>query len=114
MGPAVAASVAYVLGVSTHFTLNRYLNFRNFERAIHAQARTFTVIVLLSWALTIGIIMLGTHLGCGAIVAKVIAVIVNLPAGYIAHRYLTFGKGMRAAIRARSAARATARTEHVR
>lgn len=111
LAPTVAASISYMLGVFMHFLLNRYLNFRNFDRAMHAQARTFTVIVFLSWALTIGIIMLGTHLGLGAIASKLVAVIVCLPAGYIAHRYLTFGAGMRAAFRTRSAARAASRTE---
>ena len=104
---ALAATLSFALGVSTHFLLNRYLNFRNFERAIHAQARTYVVIVTFSWLVTIAIIEAGVRLGLGPLQGKMIAVVVNLPVGYLAHRYMTFSKGMRAAFRARNAARAT-------
>ena len=97
----LAATVAFALAVCVHFMLNRSFNFRNFERAIHEQARTYAIIAALSWLLTLLIIEIGMHLGLAALAAKIIAVVVNIPAGFFAHRYLTFGSGIAATIRAR-------------
>jgi putative flippase GtrA len=102
-GAAFAATIAFALAVSVHFALNRWANFRNFDRAMHRQARTYAVIATLSWLLTLLIIEVGISLGLGALVAKVIAVIVNIPVGFVAHRHLTFGNGIAATIRARFA-----------
>ncbi len=100
---ALAATIAFALAVSVHFSLNRSFNFRNFDRAMHRQARTYAVIAGLSWLVTLAIVELGIHAGLSALVAKIVAVIVNIPAGFLAHRYLTFGNGIAATIRARFA-----------
>jgi putative flippase GtrA len=92
---ALAATAAYAVGVATHFTLNRFLNFRAFERAIHNQARTYSIIVFFQCLITLAVIEAVVALGFLPFIAKVVAVAVNIPIGFMAHRYITFGGGLR-------------------
>lgn len=95
-----AATASYLAGVLVHFTLNRWLNFRNFERGLHAQARTYAAIVFFQYLLTLAIIEGGVHLvNLSPLAAKIIAVAVNIPIGFIAHRYVTFAGGIVARFR---------------
>ena len=94
----LATSIAYLLGVSTHFTLNKFFNFRNFERSTLRQLRTYLIVVLFCWLITLAIIEIGTHkLGFTPLLAKMIAVTLNIPIGFVCHRFLTFGGGIGAA-----------------
>jgi putative flippase GtrA len=90
----LASTIAYFVATATHFTLNRYANFRRFDRAIHDQARTFVAIILGQWLVTLAIVNLLAVHGVPPIVATIVAVVVNLPLGFIANRYLTFGIGI--------------------
>ena len=95
----LATTIAYILGVIAHFTLNRLLNFRNFDRQWHEQARTYGAIVTCQFLITLGIVGAGVGLGLQPIAAKIIAAATNVPVGFFAHRYLTFGPGIIASIR---------------
>lgn len=90
----LAATLAYFTGAATHFMLNRYANFRRFERAIHEQARTFTVVIGAQWLITLIVVTFLTAHGILPILSRFVAVIVNLPLGFVANRYLTFGDGI--------------------
>ncbi len=90
----VATTIAYFTGTASHFLLNRYVNFRRFERAIHDQARTFVAIVFFQWLVTLAVVALLVHYGSPPLPARLVAVAVNLPAGFLANRYLTFGVGI--------------------
>lgn len=95
---AVAATFAYVFGVCAHFTLNRTLNFRNFERSLQGQLSTYLVIVACCYCISLGVIEAGFRLlHLTPLAAKVLSVAVNIPIGYVGHRYLTFSGGIRAA-----------------
>lgn len=91
-----ATALSYVVGISTHFTLNRYWNFRAFERSLGGQARTYFVIALSQLPLTIAIVEAGVHFArLTPIEAKVVAIAINVPLSFAAHKYLTFGPGIR-------------------
>lgn len=93
----IATLFAYSVAVCAHFLLNRYLNFRNFDRNLGNQLVTYLTIVSFSAVLTLAIIEFSVHwLGLTPIVSKLIAVAVNLPVGFLGHRYVTFGPGLRA------------------
>ena len=97
---ALAATLAYALGVFTHFNLNRSLNFRNFERAYKNQAITYCVIVAFCYIVTIAVIEVSVRiLGTSPLYAKIIAVAINVPISFFGHRDLTFGPGILAAVR---------------
>jgi putative flippase GtrA len=90
----IASSIAYFTSTATHFLLNRYANFRQFDRAVHDQARTFITIVVAQWLVTVALVHILTSRGVLPIIAILVPVIVNLPIGFIANRYLTFGVGI--------------------
>ncbi len=90
----LAATIAYFAGTALHFSLNRWANFRQFDRAVHDQARTFLVVILAQWLVTLAIVTLLAARGVVPTLAAVVAVIVNLPGGFVANRYLTFGVGI--------------------
>lgn len=96
----LAASIAYALAIGSHFTLNRYLNFRNFERSIAHQFGTYTIVAVSTWLVTLAVIWIGTSvLHAPPLIAKLCAVIINLPIGFLGHRHFTFGPGILAGIR---------------
>jgi len=91
-----AVTISYVVGITTHFALNRYWNFRVFERSIGRQARTYIVIALAQLPIAIAIVEAGVHLAkLSPLEAKVLAVALNVPLSFLAHKYLTFGAGIR-------------------
>jgi putative flippase GtrA len=91
-----AVTISYILGITTHFTLNRYWNFRVFERSIGRQARTYFIIALSQLPITIAIVEARVHIAkLSPLEAKVLAVAVNVPLSFLAHKYLTFGAGIR-------------------
>jgi putative flippase GtrA len=90
----LASTTAYFTGTTTHFLLNRYANFRRFDRAIHDQARTFAFIIFVQWLITLAIISALVAHGVLPTLARITAIAVNLPLGFVANRYLTFGVGI--------------------
>jgi putative flippase GtrA len=97
---AVATTLSYVLAVCTHFTLNRLYNFRNFDRTLWRQARTYAVVATFCWLVQLGVVEgLFRLVHLDATLAKAAGVIVNIPIGFLGHRYLTFGHGISGTIR---------------
>ncbi len=90
----LATTIAYFTGTTSHFLLNRYANFRRFERGIHDQARTFLAIIFFQWLVTLAVVSLLVHYGSPVLPARLVAVALNLPVGFLANRYLTFGVGI--------------------
>jgi putative flippase GtrA len=90
----LASTTAFFTGTTTHFLLNRYANFRRFDRAIHDQARTFAFIIFVQWLITLAVISALVAHGLYPTVARIVAIAVNLPLGFIANRYLTFVVGI--------------------
>jgi putative flippase GtrA len=94
-----ATTIAYILGVTVHFILNKFLNFRSFERSTLRQLRTYLIVVVFCWIATLLIVEVGVKWGFTPFGAKLVAIALNIPIGYLCHRYLTFGSGISAAVR---------------
>lgn len=102
----VVATLSYGLGIATHFTLNKYVNFRAHDRPVHSQALTYGAVAFVCWLTTL-LIVKGTfafavpYLGAyrAGVAGKLAAVAVNIPLGFLGHRYLTFGRGIAATLR---------------
>jgi putative flippase GtrA len=92
----ISSSIAFLLGLVCHFTLNKYLNFKSFERLIHHQIRTYILVVFINLLVTVIVIEIICILfRLPPFFAKCVAVAVNMPIGFLGHRYLTFGGGAR-------------------
>jgi putative flippase GtrA len=90
--PIPAFTLSYVIAVSVTFVLNRYLNFKSFERAIHKQAGVYVVITVLNYVIMIAVEAIGIGpLRLSPMLAYMLSIPVNLPVAYLAHRFLTFG-----------------------
>ncbi len=96
----LVTTVAFSLGVSAHFALNKYVNFRAHDRPLHSQAVTYGIVVLICWISTLAIVGIAVSLGAPPLVGKVIAVVLNVPLGFLGHRYLSFGRGIAETLRA--------------
>lgn len=90
----LVTTTSFGVGVATHFTLNKYVNFRAHERPVHHQASTYGVVVFACWLITLGVVKVAVSFGMPPLVGKLIAVAVNVPIGFLGHRYLTFGRGI--------------------
>jgi putative flippase GtrA len=91
----IATSASFLLAIMTHFTLNRFLNFRNFERTIVDQARTYVVVASVALVIQNAAVLTGVYLfHLVPLLAKIIGIAINLPIGFVGHRYLTFGHGI--------------------
>lgn len=98
LSAVAAATLSYFAGAVAHFVLNKYFNFRSFERALHQQAGTYVVIIAAQWLATVLIVGICVAHHMPPLLARLTAVIVGLPLGFIAHRYLTFGIGILATV----------------
>lgn len=97
---AVATTIAYATAATTHFTLNKYANFRTHDRPVHKQAGTYAAVAFVCWLVTLTVIEAGVRVfGLAPLAAKIVAVAVNVPAGFIGHRTFTFGPGLLSALR---------------
>lgn len=99
--PVGAAALSYALAAGAHFLINRTWSFKAFDRSALSQARTYTAVLFVAWITTIAVVGFGTGvLHLSPLVSKALAIVVTLPMGFLGHRYLTFGAGVRAALRA--------------
>jgi len=100
-----ATSFSFLIATSTHFTLNRFFNFRNFDRTMLQQARTYVVIAGVALIIQNAVVLAGVHLlGLTPVAAKIVGIALNIPLGFLGHRYLTFGAGIVAVVRRYQAA----------
>lgn len=99
--PAFAAFTAsYVIAVAAQFLMNKYWNFRAFDRALHHQAGTYVVVTAVNYVIMIAVEEFAVGvLRVSPLLAYAISIPVNLPIGYLANRYLTFGPGIIGAMR---------------
>lgn len=90
----VTTTIAFACGVLAHFTLNKLWTFR-VRGAPHAfQIVAYLTVLSASFIVTqlvIETLVLGFHVV--PIVAKIVAIFVQLPVGFFGHRYITFRNG---------------------
>lgn len=96
----VAVIASYLLGVVVHFSLNKYWNFRDHQRTVAQQAGTYLFIAAGQLITTLAIVEAGVHLlGLSPLESKVLAVFINVPLFFFAHKNMTFGPGIRNTLR---------------
>jgi putative flippase GtrA len=95
----VTTTISYLLGITSHFLLNKYVNFRAHDRPAHSQAVTYGIVAFVCWLTTLGIVKGAVLLGAPPLGGKLLAIAFNLPLGFFGHRHLTFGRGILSTIR---------------
>lgn len=96
----IGTSVAFGVSLVAHFFLNKYVSFRASDRTIFAQAATYLTLQIPMLILTAAVVEFFTvDLHAPPLVAKFISIAINLPLGYLSHRYLTFSAGIAAMVR---------------
>jgi putative flippase GtrA len=95
----LATTIAYTLAAAVHFTLNKFFNFKNFERSTANQLKTYLVVVVFCWLITLLVVETSVYwLGLSPLWAMILSIIVNIPVGFIGHKYFTFGAGFKPAL----------------
>jgi putative flippase GtrA len=98
---AVAVTLAFFMATAVQFFLNRHLAFAAFDRPAASQARTYVLVVVASWLVALGVVEAGVRLfGFAPLVSKAISIPPSALVGFLGSRYLAFGPGVRAALRA--------------
>ena len=92
-----AAAIAFLTALIVHFSMNKYYNFKNFDRTSITQLRTYTVVTMLNFTSTIFFMHVFINFtGITIIPAKVLTALINTSWGFPAQKFLTFGIGIRA------------------
>lgn len=97
----VAAAISYPLAGAMHFTTNRSWTFGRPGRNAIAQIPAYLAVVATGWAATVAVVAyctLSFHMP--ALPAKAAAMLVTLPIGFLGHKYITYGRGLRATVSA--------------
>ena len=98
--PWLAATLAFSLATAAQFYLNRTYSFAAFDRHVLAQLGSYIAVTLAQLLLTVAIVETSIRIGhLDPLVAKAISIPPTAVAGFLGNRYLTFGSGIRAAIR---------------
>jgi putative flippase GtrA len=106
----LATTISYTIAAVVHFTLNKFFNFKNFDRSTANQLKTYLVVVVFCWLITLLIVeTLVRSFGSSPLLALVVSIVVNIPVGFLGHRYFTFGSGIKASWRRWQRSRAAKR-----
>jgi putative flippase GtrA len=86
-----AVTVAYLLAVAVHFTLNRSWVFESRNQTLSRQLIRYAVTVFLCWSSTVGLVALSLRTVTGSVViAKVLAVPVVTLLGFALMKWYVF------------------------
>lgn len=95
-----AVTLAFLTATAVQFFLNRHWSFRAFHRPAGIQAPEYAIVTIVTLLLTIAIVesaIAWVHVS--PITAKALSIPPTAIVGFVANRHLTFGAGMRAALR---------------
>lgn len=97
--PFHAVSASQAVAMLIHYNLNKHFNFRSYEHPTHEQFVMYLLVAFfcigVSNAVVWGWIFCFGSSTTSLMLAKCAAVGVNIPIGFIGHKKLTFGKGLR-------------------
>lgn len=100
----LAAIASGAASMVLHFSLNKYIAFKNHDRPLRDQLGTYCAVVTVWWIVTLTVVAVATRLFLAPpLVAKIVAIAINFPLGFVAQRQLTFGAGIAAALLRRNA-----------
>ena len=95
----LSVSIAFLTACTAQFFLNKYCNFRNFDRTTSAQAGTYVALTVTFWLATVlWIEIMVRAFELPPLLAKLSFIPVNVVGGFLSVRYLAFGKGIRRTI----------------
>jgi putative flippase GtrA len=98
--PPVAAAISGPVAAALHFALNRTWSFSAFHRPAAAQIPAYLFVYAWVWSITVLVVSYTTYdLHLAPLAAKAAAIGITLPIGFIGHKYLTYGTGLREAAR---------------
>ena len=87
----IAASISYWTSILFNFTMNRLWTFGNTSaNNLHKHLALYLVLLGFNYLFTIGFIGFGTHMGMNYMLAKILAVIIQVPWTYIAYKKVVF------------------------
>jgi putative flippase GtrA len=93
----VAVTIGAIVSTAVSFCFNKYLNFRNHDRSVPRQFRTYVAVCVASYAISVAIVSFLTHtIHLSPFVSKVISVALVFPFNFLCHNFLTFAGGIRA------------------
>jgi putative flippase GtrA len=89
----VAVTIALFLAAAVQFSLNRHLVFAARNGPLLAQANLWYLILAVNWVVTLLVVEMSMKvLGTNALVGKLLSIALTFPIGFLANRYLTFGR----------------------
>lgn len=91
----LAATISYACGLIVHFNLNRYWNFRNFERTYLQHLRTYLVATAFFYVINILSIKLFLMIGIYYLLAKILSTMITACLTFATNKYITFSNGIR-------------------
>lgn len=92
-------TASWGIALATHFSLNKYVNFRAHDRPTHHQVATYAIVAGATWLTTTAIVKGAVAIGAPPLFGKFVAIAFNVPIGFFGHRYLTFGRGISATLK---------------
>lgn len=92
-------TASWGIALVTHFSLNKYVNFRAHDRPTHHQAATYALVAGTTWLTTTAIVKSAVAFGAPPLLGKFVSIAFNVPIGFFGHRYLTFGRGISATLK---------------
>src|SRR5215469_10946393 len=75
-------TASWGLALATHFSLNKYVNFRAHDRPAHHQAATYAIVAGMTWITTTAIVKGAVALGAPPLLGKFVAIAFNIPIGF--------------------------------
>lgn len=92
----ICFSISFIIATLFHFLLNKYWNFKSFERPVYFQLRTYAITVGISYTYNFIIMqVLVNFLGMPSILAKLLATASLVLWSFAMQKYITFQKGIR-------------------
>ena len=89
----LAVTLAFFGATAAQFVLNRQWSFRAFHRPAIAQAPVYAIVTFVNWLLALVLVEAGIQaLHLSPIGAKAFSILPTALLGFVANRYLTFGK----------------------
>ena len=87
----VSASISYLVGMLTNYSLNKVYNFKNKSKEVFKQFGLFAIVALIGLAINnIILYFLVQYFGVWYIAAKVVSVAVVMFWSFFGHKHITF------------------------
>jgi len=91
----LALASGFTVSVTSHFSLNKYVTFRNHDRPVAIQLRTYLIVTGILYVVALTVVETAIHyFHLSEMTAKLVSVPITIPFGYLANKHLIFGPGV--------------------